>query len=107
MSLPEIAISISSRGIINIIGNNDEPPLKGTRAVELWHSQPDKGLALRFLDTPTPSSLPLEKPGDDPASARIDAAAFLAKAGFELEESDHWMEVGKYDEERRVLSTRW
>ena len=107
MASPGITVTVSSKGMIELRMEGEDSPLIRSEAVEIWHSQPDKGLALRFLESPGRSSLPLQKSGDDPALARIDAAAFLAKIGYELEEGEHAMKVGKYDETRKVLSTKW
>ncbi len=107
MSKLEIAVRLSPQGIITIFGNDAEDILKEARAVELWHSQPDKGLAFRFLDKPTPTALPLIRPEGGSPVARIDASSFLVKVGMALPDTDHEMAVGNFDDERGVLATRW
>lgn len=107
MTAPEIKVTLSSKGIVEIRMEIEDSPLGQAQAVDLWHSGPDRGLAFRFLESPGPSSLALERFGDDPARVRIDASAFLAKIGYGLEEGEHAMRVGKYDPDRKVLSTKW
>ena len=81
--------------------------LEWARAVELWHSQPDRGLAFRFMAEPTPASLPLKKEQGQTSTIVVEAAGFLAKVRFPLPDSDHRMHTTAYDQTRRVLSVRW
>ena len=107
MSKPEIAVTLSPRGEIIFLGNTPEALPEWAEAVEVWHSPVDRGLAFRFLKTPTAPALTLHRSGEGSSSARIEAAEFLAKIGFALPKDDHRLFVGGYDEQRQILSTRW
>ena len=77
--------------------------LDGAAHYELWHSQPDQGLAVHFIEEPSGSSQPLP-PLDPAGSLVIEAAGFMAQTGIGRAADGADLTVRAVDEARRILS---
>ncbi|MBW1711671.1 MAG: hypothetical protein JRJ59_00775, partial [Deltaproteobacteria bacterium] len=78
--------------------------LARAKAAELWHSQPDKGLAVHFLtEAQGPRSLALKT---EPGQVSIEAGPFLDKIGLGRPQTDQDLAVGAVDESRMVIAMK-
>ena len=77
--------------------------LDGAAHYELWHSQPDQGLAVHFVEAPTESSQPLPSP-DRSGNLVIEAAGFMDRTGIDRAAEGADLTVRAVDEDRRILS---
>jgi len=103
---PKIEITLSREGTIILRGADLEQVLGRGQGAELWHSQPDRGLAIHFLDRPGPSGLALERDPGRPGEVRLQARDFLLKVGFDLPAAETKLKPGVWDAKRRVLAFR-
>lgn len=106
MAILNVEASLSPEGRLTLKGEELDEHLAQASWVELWHSQPDRGLAVRFLSQETKSSLVLNRPEGDSPVWTIDAAEFLNKVGFGLPSVEIKPKVGAFNEERSVLAMK-
>jgi hypothetical protein len=103
---PKIEITLSRDGTIILTGEDLEKVLSRDKWAELWHSQPDQGLAIRFLSRPGPTALTLEPDPDKPDRVSLKAREFLTKVGFDLPSAETGLKLGVWDSGRRVLTCK-
>ena len=102
----KIEITLDRDGTIILAGGDLELVVGRDQGAELWYTRPNKGLAIRFLARPGPTGLALERAPGRPEEVRLRARGFLAKVGFDLPSAQTRLELGVWDETRRVLTTR-